>query len=48
MNNLANTMKHLGRFQDALVLREKTLQHYRLSLPESHPDIGVIELQLFI
>jgi CHAD domain-containing protein len=48
MNNLANTMKHLGRFQDVLVLREMTLQHYRISLPESHPDIGLFELQLFL
>jgi tetratricopeptide (TPR) repeat protein len=42
MNNVANTYKALGRFQEALVLREQTLQLYRRSLPENHPDIGVM------
>jgi hypothetical protein len=42
MNNLANTLKLLSRYEDALVLREKTLEHYRLTLPENHPDIGAL------
>ncbi len=42
MNNLAATYGALGRYQDALVLQEKTLDFRRRVLPENHPDIGVI------
>jgi len=41
MNNLALAYSKLGRHQDALVLREKTLEFRRRVLPENHPDIGV-------
>ena len=41
MGNLAFTYCHLGRHQDALVLRKKTLEFQRRVLPENHPDIGV-------
>ncbi len=41
MSNLANTYGDLGRHQDALALREKTLEFRRRVLPENHPDIGV-------
>ena len=40
MSNLANTYSELGRHQDALVLKEKTLEFFRRVLPENHPDIG--------
>jgi hypothetical protein len=40
MNNLANTYFALGRHQDALLMREKTLEFRRHVLPENHPDIG--------
>ena len=48
MHNLANTYDDLGRHQDALVLREKTLEFRRRVLPENHPDIGLIRLWLLI
>jgi hypothetical protein len=41
MGNLADTYGALGRRQDALVLREKTLEFRRRVLPENHPGIGV-------
>ena len=41
MNNVAETYGALGRYQDALVLKEKTLEFQRRVLPENHPDIGV-------
>jgi len=41
MGSLADTYAGLGRHQDALVLREKTLEFWRRVLPENHPDIGV-------
>ena len=41
MNNLANTYRALGQYQDAVVLQEKTLEFRRRVLPENHPDIGV-------
>ncbi len=41
MGNLAGTYCKLGRDQDALVLREKTLEFRRRVLPENHPDIGL-------
>jgi len=42
MNNLANTYSALGRYQDAVVLQEKTLEFRRRVLPENHPQIGVM------
>ena len=44
MNNLANTYRALGRYQDAVVLQEKTLEFRRRVLPENHPQIGVMWL----
>jgi hypothetical protein len=41
IGNLADTYSELGRHQDALVLKEKTLEFNRRVLPENHPDIGV-------
>jgi hypothetical protein len=41
MSNLAFTYSALGRRQDALVLKEKTLEFQCRVLPENHPDIGV-------
>ena len=41
MGSLAITYRALGRYQDALVLQEKTLEFRRRVLPENHPDIGV-------
>ena len=46
MNNLAYRYGALGRHQDALVLREKTLEFRRRVLPENHPDIGVMRMCL--
>jgi hypothetical protein len=40
MGHVASSYSHLGRHQDALVLREKTLEFQRRVLPENHPDIG--------
>jgi hypothetical protein len=40
MKNLAVTYSALGRHQDALVMKEKTLEFERRVLPENHPDIG--------
>ena len=40
IGNLANTYWHLQRHQDALLLKEKTLEFRRRVLPENHPDIG--------
>jgi hypothetical protein len=41
MNNLASTYAELGLHQDALVMREKTLEFRRRVLPENHPHIGL-------
>ena len=41
MGNLANTYLALGRHQDALAMREKTLEFQRRVLPENHPEIGL-------
>ena len=41
MGYLAETYSALGRHQDALVLKEKTLEFLRRVLPENHPGIGV-------
>jgi len=40
MMNLATFYSSLERHDDALVLREKTLDFQRRVLPENHPDIG--------
>jgi hypothetical protein len=40
MGDLANTYSDLGRDQDALVMKEKTLEFQRRVLPENHPSIG--------
>ena len=42
MCNLANTYGALGRNQDALVLKEKTLEFRRLVLTANHPHIGAL------
>jgi hypothetical protein len=39
MHNLACKYSNLGRHQDSLVLREKTLEFQRRVLPVNHPDI---------
>ena len=46
MLNLALTYRALGRYQDALVMNEKTLELLRRVLPENHPDIGATRLWL--
>ena len=40
MSNLANSYSALGRHQEAVEMKEKTLEFYRRVLPENHPDIG--------
>ncbi len=40
MGNLANSYSDLGRRQEAVEMREKTLEFRRRVLPENHPDIG--------
>ena len=40
MGDLGNTYSDLGRHEDALAMKETTLEFYRRVLPESHPDIG--------
>ena len=40
MNNLACSYSALGRHDEALEMREKTLEFRRRVLPENHPDIG--------
>jgi tetratricopeptide (TPR) repeat protein len=40
MNNLALSYSNLGRYEDALAMREKVLEFSRRVLPENHPDIG--------
>jgi hypothetical protein len=42
MSSLAHTYSELGRHQDSMVLKEKTLEFFRRVLPENHPDIGVM------
>ncbi len=48
MGGLAATYYELGRHQDALVMKEKTLEFLRRVLPENHSDIGVTWLWLLI
>ena len=40
MGNLANSYSRLGRHEEALEMKEKTLEFFRRVLPENHPDIG--------
>ena len=40
MGNLAASYSDLGRHEEALEMREKTLEFRRRVLPENHPDIG--------
>ena len=40
MNNLAASYSDLGRHEEALEMKEKTLEFRRRVLPENHPDIG--------
>jgi hypothetical protein len=42
MHNLAATYSALGRHQDALVLKEKTLEFRRRVLPENSFHIGLM------
>ena len=42
MHNLADTYSALGRYQDALAMKEKALEFMRRVLPENHPHIGVM------
>jgi hypothetical protein len=46
MQNLASIYSVLGRHQDALVLREKTLERFRRVLPDCHPLIGLTRTRL--
>jgi hypothetical protein len=48
MGSLASVYDKLGRQQDALVLKEKSLEFWRRVLPENHPNIGAIQLRLLI
>jgi hypothetical protein len=47
MSHLATTYSDLGRHQDALVMREKTLEFQRRVLPENHPQIGAYMMFFF-
>ncbi len=40
MQGLANSYSALGRHEEALEMKEKTLEFRRRVLPENHPDIG--------
>ena len=40
MQGLANSYYALGRHDEALEMREKTLEFRRRVLPENHPDMG--------
>ena len=40
MRNLAISYSALGRHQEAVEMREKTLEFTQRVLPENHPDIG--------
>ena len=40
MQGLSNSYSYLGRHQEAVEMREKTLEFFRRVLPENHPDIG--------
>ncbi len=40
LTNLGGTYDALGRYKDALAMREQALDFNRRFLPENHPDIG--------
>ena len=40
MEYLAVSYSELGRHQEALEMKEKTLEFFRRVLPENHPAIG--------
>ena len=40
MSTLSAVFYELGRYEDAMVLREKSLEFFRRVLPENHPNIG--------
>ena len=40
MNNLAVSLKNVGRPNEAHEMNKKVLEFYRRVLPENHPDIG--------
>ena len=40
MQGLANSYSALGRHQEAVEMKEETLEFFRRVLPENHPDIG--------
>jgi hypothetical protein len=44
--NLSTGYYTLGRHQDALVMREETLEYMRRVLPENHPDICTLCVNL--
>jgi hypothetical protein len=48
MSSLANTYAALGRHQDALAMKEKTLEFRRRVLPENHPYIGATRFCDFV
>jgi hypothetical protein len=45
MNNLSAAYFEIGRHQDALILREKTLELRRRVLPDNHFQIGLYPLR---
>jgi hypothetical protein len=40
MSTLSAVFYELGQYEDAMVLREKSLEFFRRVLPENHPNIG--------
>ena len=40
MNNLANSYYFVGRLQDALIMRERTVELRQRYLSENHPLLG--------
>jgi len=48
MHNLALCYGELGRHQDALELKEKTLEFQRRVLPANHPAISAMQMWLLL
>jgi tetratricopeptide (TPR) repeat protein len=48
MGNLAAAYSGLERHQDAIVMGEKTLEFQRRVLPENHPQIGIVCMNIGI
>jgi len=42
MGSIASCYGKLGRYEDAVLLHEKSLEFMRRVQPEKHPDIGAI------